>query len=131
MYVEATTIVASIIPIMVVVINFNFKKCFILFFHLHPSEFKKKLLKSFVKISSVRILICFLIMCCNSCLTLFPTTYSLFRCHGGVDSTNPLENPLRVVFVQNVFNPDKVIYNCRSHAKGESQEFKIEEIEEL
>ena len=50
---------------------------------------------------------------------------------GGVDSTNPLENPLRVVFVQFFFNPAKLLYNCRSHAKGDSQELKIEEIEEL
>ena len=58
--------------------------------------------------------------------------YSLCRCHrGGVDSTNPLENPLGVVFVQFVLNQAKLLYNCRSHAKGESQEFKIEEIEEL
>ena len=66
--------------------------------------------------------------------TINPNAYGIFTLQvprGGVDSTNPLENPLRVVFVQFFFNPAKTIYNCRSHAKGESQEFKIEEIEEL
>ena len=43
----------------------------------------------------------------------------------------PLKNPLRVVFVNKNLIPAKVLYNCRSHAKGESQEVKIEEIEEL
>ena len=28
----------------------------------------------------------------------------------------------------NIFNRAKLIYNCRSHAKGDSQEFKIEEM---
>ena len=63
-----------------------------------------------------------------------PNTYGIFTLQvprGGVDSTNPLENPLSIVFVQFFFNPAKLIYNCRSHAKGDSQKFKIEEIEEL
>ena len=41
---------------------------------------------------------------------------------GGVDSTPP---------VQFFKIPAKLIYNCRSHAKGHSQKFKIERIEEL
>ena len=49
----------------------------------------------------------------------------------GGNSTNPLENPLRVVFVQFFFNPAKDIYNFRSNAKGDGQECKVEEIEEL
>ena len=32
---------------------------------------------------------------------------------------------------QNLLNPAKLRYNCRSLAKGESQKFKIERIEEL
>ena len=43
----------------------------------------------------------------------------------------PIENPLGVVFVQFFLIPAKLIYNCRSHAKGQSQKFKIERIEEL
>ena len=42
-----------------------------------------------------------------------------------------IENPLWVVFVQFFFNPAKLTYKFRSHAKGHSQEFKIEEIEKL
>ena len=42
----------------------------------------------------------------------------------------PTGKPLRVVFFQFFFHPAKLIFNCRSHAKGDSQEFKIEEIEE-
>ena len=65
-------------------------------------------------------------------LTLIATAYSDFLCHGGgVDSTPPIENHLRVVFVQFFLIPAKVIYNCRSHAKGNSQKFKIERIEKL
>ena len=37
----------------------------------------------------------------------------------------PMENPLWVVFVK---IPAKLIYNCRSHAKGDSQKFEIEEL---
>ena len=33
-------------------------------------------------------------------LTLFPTAYFIHRCHGRVDSTPPMKNTLRVVFVQ-------------------------------
>ena len=64
-------------------------------------------------------------------LTLFPTAYFIYRCHGGLDSTPPMKNPLRVVFVQYFFKLAKLIYNCRSHAKGDSQKFIIEGIEEL
>ena len=49
---------------------------------------------------------------------------------GGGDSTPHIENPQGVVFVQ-FFIPAKLMYNCRSHAKGQSQNFKIERNEEL
>ena len=62
-----------------------------------------------------------------------PITHGIYTLQvpQGVDSTNPLENPLMVVCVQFFKNPVKLLYNCRSHGKGESQEFKIEEIEEF
>ena len=55
-------------------------------------------------------------------------TLQVPRGGGGVNSTNPQENPIRVVYVQFFLNTAKLLYNCRSHAKGESQEFKIEEL---
>ena len=66
------------------------------------------------------------------CITLNPNSHGLFRFplpRGGVESTPPIENPLGVVFVQFFLIPAKFIYNCRSHARGNSQKFKIVEIE--
>ena len=50
---------------------------------------------------------------------------------GGGDSTPPMKNPLWVVFVQFFFKPAKLIYNFSSHANGDCQKFKIEEVEEI
>ena len=41
--------------------------------------------------------------------------------------TTPWKNPLWAVCV-NFLTPAKLINNCRSHAKGDSQKFKIEEM---
>ena len=42
----------------------------------------------------------------------------------GVDSTIPMENPSSLVFVQFFSNPAKLVYNCRSHAKGDSSKLR-------
>ena len=47
------------------------------------------------------------------------------------DSAPPMENPLMGCFCQKMLNQAKLIYIYRSHAKGDSQNFKIEEVEEL
>ena len=50
---------------------------------------------------------------------------------GGADSAPPMENPFMSCFCQFFLYQAKLIYNYRSHAKGDSQNFKIEEVEEL
>ena len=62
-----------------------------------------------------------------------PKLYINAISHGGrgVDSNPPMKNTLRIVFIQFVFNPAKLMYNCRSHTKRDRQKFKIEGIEEL
>ena len=43
----------------------------------------------------------------------------------------PMENPCMGCFFNFFVNQSKLIYNYRSHAKGDSQNFKIEEVEEI
>ena len=50
---------------------------------------------------------------------------------GGADSAPPMENPFMGCFCQIFLNQAKLMYNFRSPAKGGSQNFKIEEVEEL
>jgi len=64
-------------------------------------------------------------------LTLFPTAYSLCRCHRGWWIPPTLWKTPTGCLCPIFLDPAKLIYNCRSHAKGDSQEFKIEEIEEF
>ena len=66
----------------------------------------------------------------NISLTLSPRGSELSGFYGGADSVPPMENPFMGCFCQ-FLNQAKLIYNYRSHAKGDSQNFKIEEVEEL
>ena len=50
---------------------------------------------------------------------------------GGADSAPPMENPFMGCFCPFFLSQAKLIYIYRSHAKGDSQNFKIEEVEEL
>ena len=66
-------------------------------------------------------------------LLLNPITHGIFTLQvpRGGGFHQPPGKPPKGCFCPIFFNPAKLLYNCRSHAKGESQEFKIEEIEEL
>ena len=67
-------------------------------------------------------------------LSLNPISHGILKCQvpqGGGDSVPPVENPLGFVCVQIFPIPAKLMYNCRSQAKGQRQKSKIERIEEL
>ena len=64
----------------------------------------------------------------NTCIYTHGQPYQLVgrNCLGTMGPPPSIGNPLQTVVCQY-----KIIYNCGSHAKGDSQKFKIEEIEEL